>query len=70
MGRTGNSTPKKRKPFCKPCMKKGVRRHPSFKRRRGEGVEMECSCGHTYVTYSKTAIRIADHHDRAQKQNK
>lgn len=61
MGRSGaGNTTRKRKPFCKPCMKNGIRRHPEVIGIKGQGVLLKCVCGHEYVSYSKTALRLAD----------
>lgn len=61
MGRSGSGgTTRKRKPYCKPCMKSGVRRHPDAIGLKGNGVIMRCYCGHEYVSYSKTALRHGD----------
>lgn len=61
MGRAGaGSTTRKRKPFCKPCMQKGERRHPDPVEHWKSGrVKMKCICGHEYYTYSMAAQRLA-----------
>ncbi len=47
-----------RKPFCNPCMKKGIRRHPTAIKTVGQGTLLRCYCGHEYISYSKTAMQL------------